>query len=78
MWWMCALVQAQEVPETVVEETWSDPDPAAEAMLASQAELAASQAQLAQLEQALATQGAESQALLDAASVALDLSLIHI
>jgi hypothetical protein len=41
-------------------------------MLASQAELAASQAQLAQLEQALASQGAESQALLDAASVALD------
>ena len=72
MWWMCALVQAQAVPETVVEETWSEPDPAAQALLALQAELAANQAQLAQLQHALASQGAESQALLDAAAVALD------
>ena len=71
MWWMCALVQAQEVPEPVVQETWSEPELAAEA-IALQAELAASQAQVAQLEQALAGQGAESQALLDAAATALD------
>ncbi len=72
MWWTCALVQAQAVPETVMEETWVEPDPAAQALLATQAELAANQAQLSQLQQALASQDAASQALLDAAAVALD------
>ncbi|MFT5585561.1 MAG: hypothetical protein ACI9VR_003153, partial [Cognaticolwellia sp.] len=78
MWWMCALAQAQEVSQPVVEETWTEPEPAAqaqmalEAALALQVELAAQQAQVAQLQQVLSKQGAASQELLDAAALALD------
>lgn len=72
MWWMCALAQAQAVPEAAVQESWSEPDPALQAQEALEAELAQQAAQLAQLEQALASQGADAQLLLDAAASALD------